>query len=231
MEGAAAAFVVLFTLAGIIWGVVCLASPKAARLPSRWYSLPLLLSLCLFFGLLMVAFPESNSDTPPGEMRGVGFSFVLVWVVLAALCHMVARNMPKIRAAVKEAQKASDTEQIDAIERERDFNARRSAEAIIRRNTHRDDWDDYDDEDYEPAPRRKRRKRSGPKVEGDKENVPSAKAGAWIEFTYVDSEGEITERHLRNWSRTSQYLEGFCMDRKDSRTFRVDRVIQWGAWE
>lgn len=231
MEGVAAAFAVLFTLAGIIWGVVCLVSPKAARLPSRWYSLPLLLSLCLFFGLLMVAFPESNSDTPSGDIRGVGFSFVLIWVVLAAVCHMAARNMPKIRAAVKEAQKASNTEHIDAVERERDFNARRAAEAMIRRNTHRDDWDDYDDEDYEPTPRRKRRKRVAPKVQGDLKNIPAANSGTAIEFTYVDAQGEITDRHLRNWSRDQEYLKGYCMDRKASRTFRIDRVIHWGASE
>ncbi len=67
-----------------------------------------------------------------------------------------------------------------------------------------------------------------PRIVPDRHGVPKAKSGKWIEFTYVDSEGEITDRHLRNWSRTSQYLEGFCMDRKALRTFRIDRVIEWG---
>lgn len=47
-------------------------------------------------------------------------------------------------------------------------------------------------------------------------------------FSYVDVEGEWTERTVTDLSAYSdgsrQYIQGYCLDRGDIRTFRVDRI-------
>lgn len=48
--------------------------------------------------------------------------------------------------------------------------------------------------------------------------------GKWARFEYVDADGVVTQRHIRQWSKRGAYIEGFCMDRRDNRTFRQDRI-------
>lgn len=55
-------------------------------------------------------------------------------------------------------------------------------------------------------------------------------AGA-LSFTYADANGEVTERRIINWSEDPEYdhcFTGWCTDRKEPRTFRIDRVQSWG---
>lgn len=56
---------------------------------------------------------------------------------------------------------------------------------------------------------------------------PQANHGNSVRFVYIDSQGEVTEREVRNWVKTRQYLEGFCIQRGAVRTFRIDQVEEW----
>jgi uncharacterized membrane protein len=53
--------------------------------------------------------------------------------------------------------------------------------------------------------------------------------GKWARFEYVDVDGVITEREIRNWSKRGAYIEGFCMMRRASRNFRQDRIHDWSC--
>ncbi|WP_157099055.1 hypothetical protein [Novosphingobium rosa] len=52
-------------------------------------------------------------------------------------------------------------------------------------------------------------------------------AGTWAKFEYVDADGVITDRHIRQWSKRGAYIEGFCMEKRASRLFRQDRISNW----
>ena len=51
--------------------------------------------------------------------------------------------------------------------------------------------------------------------------------GTWAKFEYYDADGVITKRHIRQWSKRGAYIEGFCMERREGRTFRQDRISDW----
>lgn len=50
-----------------------------------------------------------------------------------------------------------------------------------------------------------------------------------IIFDYIDAVGNVTSRHLKSALRfakgNSEYIQGFCVDKQESRTFRVDRIL------
>jgi hypothetical protein len=56
----------------------------------------------------------------------------------------------------------------------------------------------------------------------DDPSIPEA--GTWARFEYVDADGVVTKRSIRQWSKRGAYIEGFCMDRREGRTFRQDRI-------
>lgn len=51
--------------------------------------------------------------------------------------------------------------------------------------------------------------------------------GTWARFEYVDADGVVTRRHIRQWSKHGAYIEGFCMERREGRLFRQDRISLW----
>lgn len=53
--------------------------------------------------------------------------------------------------------------------------------------------------------------------------------GLRARMTYVDSDGVITERTVRNWLSEGAYIRGYCEMRRQSRTFRKDRIVDWDA--
>lgn len=59
----------------------------------------------------------------------------------------------------------------------------------------------------------------------DNPSIPDQ--GRWAKFEYVDSDGVITNREIRHWSKRGAYIEGFCMLRRESRIFRQDRITDW----
>lgn len=75
----------------------------------------------------------------------------------------------------------------------------------------------------QPRPSKKR-------VSFDAPGMPRANSGEFVFIEYVDSQGEITEREVRNWSKTRIHLEGHCMLRKQKRLFKITQIITWGEW-
>ncbi|MDQ7734660.1 hypothetical protein QT231_18275 [Halomonas sp. SpR1] len=52
-----------------------------------------------------------------------------------------------------------------------------------------------------------------------------------LRFTYEDFNGGITHREVTNWKEEGDYIKGFCLDRRDTRTFRKDRIIAFSEGE
>lgn len=46
-------------------------------------------------------------------------------------------------------------------------------------------------------------------------------------FTYVDADGVVTDREVRNWRSDGPYIKAFCLTAHASRTFRKDRIEDW----
>lgn len=59
------------------------------------------------------------------------------------------------------------------------------------------------------------------------DNPAIAGFGTWARFEYVDGDGVVTNRHIRQWSKRGAYIEGFCMQRREGRLFRQDRINGW----
>lgn len=53
--------------------------------------------------------------------------------------------------------------------------------------------------------------------------------GKLATFVYSDADGVVTDRRIRNWRSRYAYIEGFCLDRQEERTFRKDRIEDWEA--
>jgi hypothetical protein len=69
-----------------------------------------------------------------------------------------------------------------------------------------------------------------PKIKYD-QNRPTRSNGARAVFVYADAQGEITDREITNWSITGERFSGFCLLRNGVRTFRLNHVVEWVAWE
>lgn len=52
-----------------------------------------------------------------------------------------------------------------------------------------------------------------------------------LKFTYEDFNGDITYREITNWKEEGDYIKGFCLDRRDARTFRKERIIAFSEGE
>lgn len=81
------------------------------------------------------------------------------------------------------------------------------------------------------------RQRPAPKPQGERfrswrtsPGAPTQRRGRSARFTYVDEDGVVTSRQIQNWTIASNYIEGWCLDREDIRTFRLDRVEEWHGW-
>lgn len=53
--------------------------------------------------------------------------------------------------------------------------------------------------------------------------------GQSAKFQYVDVDGVVTDREVRNWKSSGAHIRGYCLDRRDNRTFRKDRISSWQA--
>lgn len=51
--------------------------------------------------------------------------------------------------------------------------------------------------------------------------------GQNLRFVYVNSQGEVSQRELRQWQESGHYLRGHCMSSNAVKTFRKDRVQQY----
>jgi hypothetical protein len=59
--------------------------------------------------------------------------------------------------------------------------------------------------------------------------VPKAKniQSSILSFVYEDADGNVTTRNLSYWEEDEVYIEGFCLDRKETRTFKKERVLSY----
>ena len=250
MGGAIAGLAVLVSFGTTLWGLIALASPRTAGLSSRWYSLPLLTSLFLFLGLAMIAFPDvGQSEQNPQMARGVGFFFVGFWIVFALIGFLAARSVKHLPAkASAKPQRAksksekptvkatngpakSDSVAADKVRQEIDAHRRMAAARMVAQQSEPPPREPFTPISRPAPPPRAPARERRPKIQPDREGIPRARTGKSIQFTYADADGVITDRQLVNWSRTSQQIEGFCLTRRSVRTFRMDRVIEWGDWE
>jgi|GEM_PF-3838306 len=53
--------------------------------------------------------------------------------------------------------------------------------------------------------------------------------GTRATFEYVDGDGVVSEREVRNWESRSIYINAYCLLRRRTRTFRKDRIENWDA--
>lgn len=52
-------------------------------------------------------------------------------------------------------------------------------------------------------------------------------SGSCARFTYVDRDGVVTDREVRNWRSSGAYINGVCIAGRGYRTFRKDRIDDW----
>ncbi|WP_174297231.1 hypothetical protein [Sphingomonas bacterium] len=48
-------------------------------------------------------------------------------------------------------------------------------------------------------------------------------------FTYVDLDGVVTDRDVRNWRSDGPHINAYCLLRRARRTFHKDRIGDWAA--
>lgn len=82
---------------------------------------------------------------------------------------------------------------------------------------------------YEPRARRAKPTKTS-FVKADRIYRPTQTSGTKARFVYVALSGEVSIRDIRNWNMDQETIEGFCMDAKAGRTFRLDRIGQWLEW-
>lgn len=239
MAGAFAALALLVWAAATIFGIVILIKPGAVKVRSRWFAAPALLFFLPIAGLSSLAFPETmaNPGDTPADVRVGGVVAILLWVGLfwvtrkAADGHAASSGGPGILermagafGSAEERERsqrdaANQTSDVRArVDAERAFNARRASHAAYL-DTQRT---------LEPKPRARRVEK--PKISYDRNRPPKSR-GRSVSIEYVDADGEITQRVVRNWEIEGSYLNGYCTLRGATRQFRLDRVIEWQAWD
>lgn len=92
MMSVIAALLVLAGGVGTVAGVVSLFSPQIARVPSRWFALPLLFSLLGLGGLGMILSPDGTGQSA-NETRGSGAILFAFWLALLWLGRVMARRV------------------------------------------------------------------------------------------------------------------------------------------
>lgn len=194
-------FFALSSVASLAAGVTGLIAPRALRMKSRWYALPLLTGMIGLVGLSMLVDAALGIGTKDSQDAGT-FALAL-WIVIVFAARALARRNPPPEDVAgfhdkPHAGAAATT------------SYKRLPPAAIR------------------LPVRVRRDPQ-PSIPFDR-NRPPPDVGEYVRIAYVDSHGEITEREVRNWSIAGAHLEGYCLLRRQHRTFRIDRVLEWQGW-
>lgn len=90
------------------------------------------------------------------------------------------------------------------------------------------------------APRPEPSPSSKPKANPNPKSKPSLESAATREldlppgalrFTYEDFNGDLSSRTVVNWNEEGEYIKGFCLDRRDTRTFRKERIVTFSDGE
>lgn len=82
-------------------------------------------------------------------------------------------------------------------------------------------WDDNDDDEQPDEP--------DYESIADDDRWYDGETGTVAMFEYVDADGVVTDRRVRNWRSSGPYVYAYCLDRRGNRTFRKDRISEWIA--
>jgi|GEM_PF-3150776 len=61
----------------------------------------------------------------------------------------------------------------------------------------------------------------------ERDRLDSAELEERLIFTYRDTRGNVTTREVSDWMEDGVYIEGFCHEVEDIRTFRRDRIVEF----
>lgn len=154
-----------------------------------------------------------------GDNMGVGLTFCALWGGMLFAARNGARNSRAVDAPVAKP--------LPADPRDREI-ARLKAEVDVYQQRLRQGQAAPIAADRKPrappAPTRPKPRRRDP-------NAPTVDNGSLAAFVYVDVDGVVTDRTVSNWSIEGAHLKGYCLERRAVRTFRMDRIEEWIAWE
>ncbi|MCH2486138.1 MAG: hypothetical protein MK010_00120 [Erythrobacter sp.] len=207
----------LILFASLLAGLVGLARPIWIGLQSRLAAL----AIVLFFPVGVAAIMEFVSEDESPEIEG-GTLLLATIYALIMLALWQAKRVWRLEKRGGVGDRGIDTDVPkpssvipDRTPEEVDATYRTARSARLARERTRP---------AEPV------KTPVPAIEFDAPGKPHHSEGTFVRFVYVDSNGEVTDREVRNWELSDYHLEGFCLLRKAKRTFRVDRVESWGDW-
>jgi hypothetical protein len=123
------------------------------------------------------------------------------------LAHRWAKASLRIRAAAEDRDRQAKTQQ--RIKDEQAFNAKRASLARVSTNA---------SVSKELVPE--------PAFYADP-TVPLHSEGKMAHFVYVDVDGVVTDRKVKDWRTDGKYLQGHCQLRRAHRVFLLDRIEEW----
>lgn len=255
-----AAIVIFIGMLGSVLGLIALVSPKLLRLPSRWFAVPLITLIIGATGLGILIDPtDPNGQSSPQSMREGGALLLGFWLMISGVAIAISRSanvtgvslkLPSLKvtppppqkykafdlgisakgatakvqqagegiatawreAKEREAARAADKRRIEDLARQLQ-EQRRVNEALVRSTT----------------PPAKAARKAKPAIDYDQKRPP-VDHGRSVSISYADADGVVTEREVLNWSIEDRHLVGYCSLRKQVRTFRLDRVLEWHDW-
>lgn len=212
---------ILLGMVSVPLGLVAVAAPGAIRVRSRWYGVAIMFGFLAAFGMAMLISPET-SDGKASDVRTAGVACLIFSAFLTWVCHVLAKRSAASKDDTTTPKRAGLLERMaaaygEAVAREQSKSEdRRAAKEATRKLRY-----------VQTRPPKSRRAH----IEIDYDtNAPYADEGEEVEFEYVDANGEVTDRVIRNWTIDGNHLVGYCTLRRASRRFRLDRVTKWRGW-
>lgn len=195
---------------GFLWfwaGLAAIWQPRFARLTKRRHAVA-------FWGFSFVVFGLGMDLAPTNPKAEPMFAPMLAtWIIGVAIGFGVVRIGRRRRETAQEQSASTIGDEQAALarmgERGRAAPARPAPTAPP-----------------SPAPRAPQRasRRRAPEQQWEVDDY-----GEEATFTYVDADGVVTDRTIVNWRSEGPYIRGICVQRRQSRTFRKDRIEDWSA--
>lgn len=213
----------LFGIWGYAWRVSWLYFSKKLKTKVRAHVIThmLGLSFCLFPALLLSAVWIDKS--------GQSVSEVLIGIVFLAPFILMHRTVRKLDLPVEAApdKPPVDLHRIteDQAEKEAIAKAKRESESAAKLEKERAILAKLARDKNAIAHSAQISSSYTPPKKSPRISRKDSKKLDTIRFSYMDREGDITERRVVVHVVDSEYFEGFCLTRKAKRTFRYDGVI------
>lgn len=181
----------------------------------RRYGSPI---LAWFVSVILIgAFSGENSTKAAADFAAHGTLFLLIYSAVRASGRWAIRRWYVVQAeggfAAVTAPKPSTPE------RPKWWAAPPKGPSKSAKSRRSSRWEDDDEErdepDYESI--------------ADDDRWYEGETGTVAMFEYVDADGVVTDRRVRNWRSSGPYVYAYCLDRRGNRTFRKDRISEWIA--